>query len=346
MLLRDMIRTGGCTAMAFLGIAAFPAVANAYNFFNCGGNRVVWQNGWTNMWINTTSMPIGSVWDSRLQNAMSHWNNVKGSGFNFYVGRDTDGTFNNTNGVSEVYFTRGLGGPLAITYSRWNGNCNFTEADIGFDANYTWSVDPLDYGNLGAHFSFEGVALHELGHALGLGHEDRGLATMNSLTPNGGPVGHWKEWEPLPDDRAGERALYPDSTVETDIVGSVFRSTGGGNSGLVASPTSVYRGSPVNVDFTFHNLSTSWVSFNIGFYLSTDNYITTGDIPLGYNTGASASAGASGTYTRTLTIPSNVAPGQYYLGFIVDYDNKIGESVESNNYMEMPRPITVYAAGS
>jgi len=353
MLLRDMMRKGGCTTMAFLGFAAFPTVANAYFYNTCSGNKVVWNSGWTNMWISTTSMPAGSVWDTRLQNAMWHWNNVKGSKFNFYVGRDTDGTHSDNNGTTEVFFEGGLGtNTLAVT--RFRSHCywlfgwhyGIDEADVAFNSDQSWSVSSLNYGNLGSPYSFESVALHELGHVLGLNHEDRWMATLNSYYPNSGPVGQGKEWDPLPDDRAGVRFLYPDSTAETDIASSVFKRTGSGTSNLVASTTSAVRGTNVNVEFTFHNLSTSRVDFNIGFYLSTNNIISTGDRLLGTNTGAWASPGASFTSTRTLTIPSSIAPGQYWLGFIVDYDNKISETNEANNPMEMPRAITVLAAGS
>src|SRR5262249_26748144 len=169
----------------------------------------------------------------------------------------------------------------------------------------------------------ETVALHELGHVLGLNHEDRWMATMNSFYPDSGPVGHGKEADPLPDDRAGVRFLYPDGTIETDIAGSVFARTGSGSSGLVASPTSAPPRSSVTIQFTFHNLSTSSQTFNIGFYLSTNNFISKTDRLLGTNTGASAPSGATGTFTRTLTIPSDVAPGNYWLGFLLDYDERL-----------------------
>jgi len=279
---------------------------------------------------------------------MWHWNNVKGSGFIFYVLRDTDGSHALGNDVSEIYIDNSLSGSvLAVTTTRsdcyWFFGLHYgiLETDMGFNGNLSWSLNPLNYGSLGSPFSFESVALHELGHALGLTHEDRWMATMNSFYPNSGPIGHWKEWDPLPDDRLGARALYGDATTETDIAGSVFRRTGSGTSGLVSSPSNAARGSNVTLELTFHNLGTSSIGFNIGFYLSTNDIISTGDILLGTNTGASASTGGTFTFSRTLTIPSGVAPGQYWLGFIVDYDGRSAEDNEGNNYMESPRPITI-----
>lgn len=326
----------------------WSSTAYAYSWGTCDGNRLRYGNQWTNLYLSTTSFPAGSTWDARLQNAMWHWNNVKGSTWDFYVGRDTDGSHNGSNGRNEVYLDNGLSTPtLAVTRVRYHCYWLFgwrygiDETDVGFNNNISWSLNALNYGNLGSPYSFEGVALHEFGHALGLRHEDRWVATMNSYYPNSGSTGHWKEWDPLPDDRAGVRYLYRDSTSEVDIAGSVFRRTGSGSSGLVASPTSVRRGSNVTVQFTFHNMSTSRRTFNIGFYLSSNDLISTGDRLLGSNTGASAGSGGSGTFTRTLRIPSNVSPGRYWLGFYVDFDRRIGESNESNNYMEMPRPIQI-----
>jgi len=167
-------------------------------------------------------------------------------------------------------------------------------------------------------------------------------ATMNSFYANGGPLGNNKEVDPLPDDRSGVRALYPDGTTERDVAGSPFRRTGTGTSGLVSSPTSAARGSTVTIGYTFGNLGTSSATFNTGFYLSTNSFISTGDLLLGSNTGASASAGAIGTFTRSLTIPSNVAPGTYYLGFLVDKDGGLAENNEGNNGQPMPRAITIF----
>src|SRR5713101_4851049 len=106
-----------------LGAAALLALATpatqAAGWLECNGNKIKWNSGWTAMYISTTSFPAGSAWDSDLQNAMWHWNHVGGSGFNFYVGRDTDGTHSSSNGVNEIYFSSSeTGSALAVTFSR------------------------------------------------------------------------------------------------------------------------------------------------------------------------------------------------------------------------------------
>jgi len=334
-------------AAAFAALAV-PA-AQAANWLECSGNKIKWNSNWTNMYISTTSFPAGSSWDGDLQNAMWHWNHVGGSGFNFYVGRDTDGSHSSSNGVNEIYFSSSeAGSALAVTFSRYHCYWAFgyqygrDEADIAFNSNLSWTTATFNYASLGSPYNFELVALHELGHALGLSHSDGVQATMNSYYANGGPLGYYKEVDPLPDDRYGARALYADGTGETDVAGSPFKRTGTGTTGLASSPTWAYRGTNVAIDFTFANLGTATQTFDIGFYLSTNDYISTGDRWLGSNYGAWASSGALGTYSRTLYIPTDIAPGTYYLGFLVDSGSAIGEGNEGNNSQPMPRSITIY----
>lgn len=346
--LNGAIRRRAAQLTAGLVLLAGAGAAHAYTYSTCSGNALKWGDGRATMYISTTSFPAGSSWDARLQNAMWHWNNVKGSRFNFWVNRDTDGSHSSGNGVNEVYLDNNLSGALAVTtvsyhcYWLFGWHYGIDATDIGFNNNYAWSTGSINYPNLGSPYNFEGVALHELGHALGLDHSDSGMATLNSYYPNSGALGHWKEWDPLPDDRQGARALYPDSTTERDIAGSAFKRIGTGSSGLVSSPAYAARGSTANIEFSFANQGTATESFNIGFYLSGNDYISTGDTLLGTNYGAWGTPGFMGTFSRGVYIPAWITPGTYWIGFFVDNNNALAESVEGNNYMEMPRSIVIY----
>ncbi len=304
------------------------------------------------MAISTTSFAPGSGWDADIQDAMWHWNNVKGSSFNYYYLRGTSGSHQMGNGVNEMYFdgSEASGSTLAVThinshcYWLFGWNYGLDETDIAFNTNAGWTTGSMNYSNLGSPYSFEDVALHELGHALGLNHENRWMATMNAIYPNSGPLGYYEEENPNADDRVGARNLYPDGTSEVDVAGSAFKETGtnAGTSTTISSPYYAARGSYVNVDCTFSNLSTASQTFDIGFYLSTDSYITVYDTLLGMNYGAWGSSGTSFTFTRSLYIPTWVAPGTYYLGFLIDPNNVLADVDRGNNIQPMTHTVVVY----
>ena len=323
----------------------FSESAYAYDYRTCGGKAIKWNGGQTRMYI---TFPSGGIWDSVFQRAMKHWTDVKGSRFKYYVGHRSDGKHKSGNGKNEVYWTSSLANStLGVTKSRWHCYWAFgyhrglDETDIQFNANRPWSTASLDYLNLGSPFRFEGVAVHELGHALGLNHENRVIATMNAGYPAGGTLGLWKQWDVLGNDRLGIRKLYPDSTVEADIASSIFRVKACGKTDVVAYPTSASRGSRIKVNYSFSNLGTSKKTFNIGFYLSKDIWFTQSDILLATNYGALAGPGYTATLSRYVTVPNWITPGDYYLGFVVDKDGTTYEHNEWNNFIAMPEKINI-----
>ncbi|MGM0632212.1 MAG: matrixin family metalloprotease [Pseudomonadota bacterium] len=83
------------------------------------------------------------------------------------------------------------------------GTLNLVEADVVYNADISFDIydGPLTRGNAEfAGLDFRRTALHELGHVLGLGHEDRVPAIMSS---NIGDLDRLQE-----DDIAGASALY------------------------------------------------------------------------------------------------------------------------------------------
>jgi hypothetical protein len=319
--------------------------AVGYGWLECRGKPIVWDSGRANMFINTVSMPPQSIDDKIVQNAMWHWNNVAGAKFNFFVGRDKDGTYRTGNGVNEIVYGRvDEDDTLAITDVR-HRCASLVETDIIFDKNANWSVSDFNYLKLSSPYSLEATALHELGHVVGLEHEDRVLDTLNSLHPSGGPVGQNVEWDPLPDAREGVRFLYRDGTNEADVSGTVLKSDGEGSAVRVSQTKTVLPGNQVAMELTILNHSTSRKTFNIGFYLSTNDVVSTKDRLLGTNTGAFLDPGLTLTFTRTLTIPADVVPGTYWLGFWVDSGRNISEWKEDDNWSVHPQKLIVELPG-
>jgi len=72
--------------------------------------------------------------------------------------------------------------------------------------------------------------------------------------------------------------------------------------------------------------------------LSDDAVITSGDTVLDsgsfsgpYSYVTSLTANSSRNITRTITLPGGIVAGNYYIGVIIDYDNRHIESDENNN---------------
>ena len=331
----------------------------SYVYEECKNKKLVWENSKTTMSIDTNSFASNFEWDARLQNAMWHWNNVKGSGFNFYYNYTTSHGLN--NGSNEIFWSTSedVGDALAVTFSRYkcyrpwyslNWRVKRLEGDVVFNSMYGPSSGRTDrfttsssvYSPLaGNRISFESVALHELGHVLGLSHQNDRISIMNKYYPNCGALGYYNQWEPHADDRAGVRFLYPDETTEVDIAASVYKNDGG-SSDIVTPNVYVQRGHWIDFEFTIDNLGTSRIDYDIAYYISTNNYISTSDGLLATSSGAWANSGASATYTVSLYIPTDISTGTYYLGFIVDSNHNNSESNEYNNFVAVPQEVYVY----
>ena len=82
--------------------------------------------------------------------------------------------------------------------------------------------------------------------------------------------------------------------------------------------------------------------FSHGYYLSTDAAITNSDLLLGTETTAASIApnGSQVFPVRTLTIPINTAPGNYFIGLLADRTNAVAEGNEGNNAAGVALTVT------
>lgn len=140
------------------------------------GLAVKWPDGTVTMRIMIGQPPLTAGYDyaTAVQTAMAAWNShistVQLSGTVLPAGSATNG-----NGVNEIVSSDTIYGEafgsqtLAITTATYQSNVR-TEADLIFNTAWTWSIYD---GPLQASIDFQRVALHELGHVLGLGHPDQ-----------------------------------------------------------------------------------------------------------------------------------------------------------------------------
>lgn len=69
----------------------------------------------------------------------------------------------------------------------------------------------------------------------------------------------------------------------------------------------------------------------VGWYLSTDNMITTDDIQIGGYCPNGLEAGQTLRFWADVYVPANIEGGIYYWGAIADYNNTVVETDETNN---------------
>ena len=118
---------------------------------------------------------------------------------------------------------------------------------------------------------------------------------------------------------------------------------------LRTQPTTVTAGDSLAIDAIIVNQGNGGAAASTtGYYLSTDQDITTSDTLLSAQSTAALAAYQGGTYWQdqafSVTLPGNLAPGTYYLGALADSGGVIGESNETNNAWSKVQ-ITVTAAG-
>ncbi|MEZ5584915.1 MAG: matrixin family metalloprotease [Candidatus Competibacteraceae bacterium] len=170
--------------------------------------------------------PSGIPWNQAFQEAANSWNatttfriNVADSFSNPCAGIDfasNNVTGNNQNGVD---FTNNLCGnlfglgTLAVTITLFElGNSDETaEADVVFNRNESWDVYNGPWrGNAS---DFRRVAAHELGHVIGLDHEDSVPALMATFVTFGSTIE-----TPQADDINGVNILYGDAALEPIVM--------------------------------------------------------------------------------------------------------------------------------
>lgn len=182
--------------MLALLVVGHVSTANAYQL---SGPK--WPQPSTTFYVDIPGE--AGLWNDSFETAMFLWS--VDTVFQFYVVR---GTFSDPCNASDsrngVRFDLTDCGDawgrstLAVTHF-WYIGSRLTEADIVFNANEPWDVYSAPWQF--SVYDFQRVAAHELGHALGLGHEDRIASTiMRSIV---GDI-----TSPQQDDINGVAAIY------------------------------------------------------------------------------------------------------------------------------------------
>jgi len=350
--MKAMIRTAIGSAVL---LGAFATSAHAYTSWTCnGGPAAHWDSNSVTMRASNVGFPTGG-WRTALNTAINRVNQNP-SKFRFNIVWD-DAFVNYYNGENEIWWADDFESAKAETVPWIDcASGRIIEMDIRFNNQnpYTTSTSTANLSSYGGSSDlFQAVAVHELGHAMGLAHEGYTYNIMGQalshLHANAGvareyfgedgsnglvalyganagnvqdlSISHWRYFNRDASDGTSGHART-----------RVLRSDG---SELPNSWTNVFpvdRGGSYLVEFSYENNGKSSQTTEVGYYISTNDNITRSDTRIGGRDGMFLGRNTVMTIALPVTIPSNLTRGQdYWLGAIVDEDSTLSEVTEVNN---------------
>lgn len=344
--------------------------ALAYSYKRCLGNSIRFDSNIQTVRPSTVSFPVG-YWEDGIRDTVRKFNRNP-SNFRYSISMDSGGV-GRDNGENEIWGGIGsiLSGAPAIAYQYWTCYWFFgdvvhmDEVDVIFDYSsspWQWTADTVKSSLIrynGSLRALQTTGAHELGHGLILNHVNTEYNIMGSdfehIHVNGSTataytgedavdgavflygtrsragedlgVVHWKY--------SGVSGEYSDhtKTVLYDSADNVLPTV------MVNGETGyrVNKGQTVKAEFTYENNGNNTQNgIQVGYYISTNDLITTFDTKIG---SGSFNLSRDNVYTTTvnLVIPNNLTSGSnYWLGVILDENDAIAESVESNNATYIP----------
>ncbi|MBN1507440.1 MAG: hypothetical protein JW955_11370 [Sedimentisphaerales bacterium] len=106
----------------------------------------------------------------------------------------------------------------------------------------------------------------------------------------------------------------------------------GGEATRRFAPTTIAPGQPFEIETQILNRGGYRCrAFHVDYYASADTSITTSDCLLGRQDYSSIEAGGASGLPWSVAFPATVPNGTYYIGWIIDADNQVQETDESNN---------------
>jgi hypothetical protein len=340
----------------------WPPTSYAYHYITCNGHARVWESEPDRLRASEVTFPSENPFREALGDVVDLFNTNPGD-FRFELSYDEryvreGGSQSEIWGSTDADLHRGYN---AMTWVRSTCYGGIKTVDIVFNASTVWAPGTdkeqiQRYG--GAAASFRATLMHELGHAMGLVHEGDEYNVMGQAREHlnvncgaaraylgedasdgaydiyganasaGEDVGvvHWKWLEEVDFPPYGSYSEHTRTRIYPVSEPVIF---------WVEDEEPVYllrNGQTVEVEFTYENNGASRQPYvPVGFYLSTNDCITTSDTRVG---GFAADLGRRNVWTtaKRITLPDDLEVGRdYYIGAIIDEADALEEVNEQNN---------------
>lgn len=341
-------------AAALLGMVCFVAPAAAHGWLECEGEPIRWATRDVPVQVMQCAAPAGSHRAADLLAGVDAWNAVPGLGVSLVPVPSSPTCRITVNGHSELGYVRpdqldGARGATRVVYDHGcgmqgegrtaYGPQSIVEADV-IIADFPTDVsgEPENCDRIERNQPLRrALVLHELGHVLGLWHEDDQVAVMNASSSSVRYCGA-RALVPHPDDGAGARTLYPDpdaAPVRDVAATAMWLERSNYNATVVPRGTvAVCPGELVPVRWAAANLGTVDAVTTVRWFISDNDLISQRDRPAGTIPDVVLPAGSFVTEAHDLRIPRGLQAGPnetLWVGFMVDADRSDWELAGSNN---------------
>jgi hypothetical protein len=204
------------------------------------------------------------------------------------------------------FYNLSWSGAWGWTITTTDGKCGrFVESDMFFNPNITLFTPQV---NVPYNLGYQETALHELGHAVTLDHEDRSLSVMTQFTVSN--VLHNEDkvgWN-----RSASQKFNPLPSPIVDMGIFPLRNASSAKIFTTLSPTTVSRGSAVTIrDFSVENLSNVFPFENPVYRIVLEDISSGATTEIGTFFWNRFGPFSSWSGNLTYTLPLSLAPSRY-----------------------------------